>query len=39
VDAAFVLAGDSSIETNGRHVPAKAYLRSPYDAERERILG
>jgi 4-methylaminobutanoate oxidase (formaldehyde-forming) len=39
VDAAFVLAGDYTIETNGRHVSATVYLRSPYDVERARVLG
>ncbi len=38
VDQAFLLSGQYEIETNGQRVPAKIYLRSPYDAKREKIL-
>ena len=38
VDQAFLLSGQYEIETNGQRVPAKIYLRSPYDPKREKIL-
>ncbi|MFN8494770.1 MAG: FAD-dependent oxidoreductase [Caldilineaceae bacterium] len=38
VEQAFVLSGQYEIETNGHRVPAKVYLRSPYDPKREQIL-
>ena len=38
VDQNFVLSGHYEIETNGVRVPAKVYLRSPYDPKREKIL-
>lgn len=38
VDRDFILTGDYTIETNGEHIPAKVYLRSPYDPQRTRIL-
>jgi glycine cleavage system aminomethyltransferase T/glycine/D-amino acid oxidase-like deaminating enzyme len=37
VDDDFVLSGDYAIETNGVRVPAKVYLRSPYDPQRTKI--
>jgi 4-methylaminobutanoate oxidase (formaldehyde-forming) len=34
----FIREGGFEIETNGCRVPAKAYLRSPYDPKREKII-
>jgi len=38
VDNDFVLSGHYEIETNGARVPARVYLRSPYDPKRTKIL-
>jgi 4-methylaminobutanoate oxidase (formaldehyde-forming) len=38
VSSEFILSGEYAIETNGERVPAKVYLRSPYDPRRAKIL-
>jgi len=38
VDQDFIRSGKYEIETNGRRVPAMAYLRSPIDPKRTKIL-
>jgi heterotetrameric sarcosine oxidase gamma subunit len=38
VDPEFIQAGRYEINVSGKRIPATAYLRAPYDPERDRIL-
>jgi len=39
VDSTYIRAGTYEIETNGRRIPATAYLKPPFDPKRKKILG
>jgi 4-methylaminobutanoate oxidase (formaldehyde-forming) len=39
VDKAFIESGSYEIDIAGTRIPAKAYLRTPYDPKLERVKG